>query len=429
MRQFSDRFVRLSVAPRLSLGVLIGAMLALSSAGGAASATLTVCPSGCAYTTIPAALTAAHSGDTVAVGPGTYAGGFTIHASINLVGAGRRFTTISGGGSVVTIARGAKVAISRVMITGGRALLHGGGIDNDGTLTLSKSLIHNNQAGVGPFDGEGGGIFNDGGRLTLVNSTVDGNAATNGGGIRNVGGTVVVEDARITNNLGVPVGGGPPAGNGGGISNDGGASSVGTLILVQTVVAGNEAGFDASRGGGILNGPEGVASLDHSLIHGNTVETPVIVAIGGGIENEGTMTLRKTPVSLNRAIAGGSFSSGGGISNSGVLRLHESPLTRNTSEGQTAHGGGLANSGGTAFLSKSPVWRNTADSTFGEAFGGGILNGGGLTLFKSPVTANTAIAREFGSAQGGGIHNAFALFLTRIDSPVTGNAPDDCFGC
>jgi hypothetical protein len=79
-------------------------------------------------------------------------------------------------------------------------------------------------------------------------------------------------------------------------------------------------------------------------------------------------------------------------------------------------------------LSKSPVWSNTA-SSFTDAFGGGILNVGGLTLIKSPVTGNTALAGPEFSAQGGGIHNACALFLTRIESPVAGNTPDDCFGC
>ena len=59
------------------LAFALAAFLAVG-VGSAAAATLKVCPSGCAYTTIPAALAAAQSGDTIQVAAGTYAGGFTI---------------------------------------------------------------------------------------------------------------------------------------------------------------------------------------------------------------------------------------------------------------------------------------------------------------------------------------------------------------
>jgi hypothetical protein len=409
--------------------MLIAAMFVLVGAAGADTATLTVCPSGCQYATIPAALAVAHHGDTIAVGPGTYSGGFTIHASINLVGAGRRFTTISGGGSVVTIARGTSVTISKVTITEGHAEIDGGGIDNDGTLTLTKSFVSDNEAGTGEFaQGQGGGIYNDLGRLTIANCTVEGNAAETGAGIRNFGGVVLVAESRIIRNRAVrtPVGKGAPGGSGGGIFNSGVFEPVGTLVVVKTAVIGNRAGIDEARGAGIDN--RGVASLDHSLVQGNTAFSAAIVAFGGGIYNAGTMTLKKTPVVLNSVSAEGGQADGAAIWNDGALRLHESPLTRNTAEGDDVHGGGLFNRG-TAVLSKSPVWRNIATGLQANAFGGGIMNAGGLTLIKSPVTANTATAGPFGSAHGGGIHNAFALFLTRIDSPVTGNTPDDCFGC
>ena len=48
------------------------------------------------------ALAAAHRGDTITIGPGTYAGGVTIDVSVKLV-AGSGATIISGGGPVLTI--------------------------------------------------------------------------------------------------------------------------------------------------------------------------------------------------------------------------------------------------------------------------------------------------------------------------------------
>src|SRR5690349_8002348 len=87
------RRVRLLRWPALVLAIVA---LALLRAGASQAVQLTVCPGGCHYTTIAAALAAAHDGDTIAVGPGTYAGEFTINRSIRLAGAGQAATTIAG---------------------------------------------------------------------------------------------------------------------------------------------------------------------------------------------------------------------------------------------------------------------------------------------------------------------------------------------
>ena len=55
----------------------------------------------------------------------------------------------------------------------------GGGIFNDGTLTLTNSTVSGNTATY-----YGGGIYNYG-TVTLTNSTVSGNSANWGGGIFN----------------------------------------------------------------------------------------------------------------------------------------------------------------------------------------------------------------------------------------------------
>jgi pectin methylesterase-like acyl-CoA thioesterase len=74
--------------------VLAVAALMLAGVGNASAATLTVCPSGCTYTTIQDALDAASTGDTIGIGPGTYDGGFTMK-SVTLRGAGAARTNIS----------------------------------------------------------------------------------------------------------------------------------------------------------------------------------------------------------------------------------------------------------------------------------------------------------------------------------------------
>ena len=57
-------------------------------------------------------------------------------------------------------------------ITGGLTADSGGGIDNDGTLTVTNSTIANNSAGYG----DGGGIYNAG-TMTVTNSTIANNSA------------------------------------------------------------------------------------------------------------------------------------------------------------------------------------------------------------------------------------------------------------
>ena len=83
---------------------LLAALLA-ASGGTAWAATLQVCPSGCAYSTIPAAIAAASNGDTITIAAGTYAGGFFIDKNLTLVGADTDSVTISGGRPVVTVPR------------------------------------------------------------------------------------------------------------------------------------------------------------------------------------------------------------------------------------------------------------------------------------------------------------------------------------
>ena len=108
-----------------ALVAMATAGIALVFASTSPAATLAVCPSGCQYSQVAAAVAAAQSGDTVTVAAGTYQGGFTIGVSLTLTGAGASQTIIKGGGPAVTIgAPGSSklnVAISGVTITGGVA--------------------------------------------------------------------------------------------------------------------------------------------------------------------------------------------------------------------------------------------------------------------------------------------------------------------
>lgn len=86
----------------MGIGLIVAVAIgSLALAQNARAATYDVCSSGCTYTSINAALTAASPGATIKVGPGTYGLGtsdvpITINKSVNLVGAGIGKSIING---------------------------------------------------------------------------------------------------------------------------------------------------------------------------------------------------------------------------------------------------------------------------------------------------------------------------------------------
>jgi len=391
----------------------------------AAAQTIVSCPG----TNLQTAIDNANPGDTLVV-RGTCRGNFTIHKNLILVG---QHATLDGNnsGTVVTISD-ATVTISAITVTHGLAnntvvggdIYHGngGGIANlGGTVTLNRSPVTAN-AGVG-FSPAGGGIFNNvaangsGGTLILTSSPVTHNSAIPGvgGGIFNKEGTVTLNSSAVSYNSSFDAGGIDnqngtlvlnrsevsynTATNGlaGGIYNNDG-----TLRMESSSITGNTT---KTSGGGIFGG--GSMTLNRSLVNGNTSEFE-----GGGIVGGGTLTLTATRVLGNRA---GAF--GGGIANGGTLVMDSSSVSGNTAG---TDGGGIWNGLGVATITRSVVVRNAAGNN-----GGGIWTGccGGatVTLDRSRVVSNTA------ANDGGGIFNDDSA-VTLLQSLVIANKPNNCAG-
>jgi CSLREA domain-containing protein len=124
---------------------------------------------------------------------------------------------------------GVTATLDSLAITKGSNLF-GGGIRNQGTLTVTNSTLSGNAAT------SGGGIFNtSSGTLTITNSTLSGNAAgSQGGGIHSQG-TLTATNSTLSGNA---------AGSGGGIFNNGGV-----LNFANTLIANSSAGGDCVNGG------------------------------------------------------------------------------------------------------------------------------------------------------------------------------------
>ena len=150
---------------------------------------------------------------------------------------------------VFNIASNVNVAISGLQISNGNADSDaGGGISNNGTLSLTNVVVGFNSALLG-----GGGIYNPG-VLTLTNSIVFGNATNSGGGGISSSGTLTVTNSTISQNSG-------NSGNGGGLVNSG------TTTIRSSTVTGNTLGSGA--GGGVHNF-SGTVNVRNSIIALNT---------------------------------------------------------------------------------------------------------------------------------------------------------------
>lgn len=131
--------------------------------------------------------------------------------------------------------RGGTLSITNSVITGNEASDDGGGIRNDATLTITGSTLSNNVS-VGTSDTSGGGgiINTTGGTLTVGSSTLSGNTARNGGGIRNDGELTVAYSTLDSNTATGTYGGG-------GLINTFSPGSSGNATIISSTISGNHA--------------------------------------------------------------------------------------------------------------------------------------------------------------------------------------------
>ena len=179
------------------------------------------------------------TGDTITFnlagdGPHTIAlttGELVVAKSVTIKNTSGEKITVSGGGlsRVFNINPTKTAAIIGLTISGGDSATAGGGVLNDGTLTIVNSTLSGNSTDI-----DGGAISNSGpGVLTLINTTISGNsAAGNGGGVVNLGGTVTSVNSTISDNRADSDAN--SIGAGGGIHH-----GSGTTTLHNTIVAGN----------------------------------------------------------------------------------------------------------------------------------------------------------------------------------------------
>jgi hypothetical protein len=261
-----------------------------------------------------------------------------INHNVNLNGPGAAQLTVQRSSTpatpnfrVFTIAFGRTVAVSGMTIANGNLSGNGGGVLNNGTLTLTNCNIYGN-TGI-----SGSGIYNDG-SMVLNNCNVGGTAPgqpNSGEGIRHNGGSGVMPNSGT-----LTINGGSITGNGSGISimapatlnsvsitqnlNGGGvsiAAPFGSTTLLNCLIANNTNSSNGGFGGGGVNNQSfGPVSIINTTISGNST-----AGSGGGILNfNSSLTLTNVTITNNRAT-----NTGGGVNVSGAILLRNTIVAGN----------------------------------------------------------------------------------------------------
>lgn len=196
-------------------------------------------------------------------------GPIEIAQNLTITGPGAGTLAVSGGGTstVFLVDSAVTAGISGLTIEdGSNSSGSGGGVLDNGILTLTNDTVSDNSAA------QGGGVY-DNGTLTISDSTLSGNTGASGGGVYDNGGSVTVSDSTLSTN---------------GASTAGGGLFVqgGTVIVSDSTLSGNA----APVGGGIDNNGTGggTVTVSNSTLKGNGAAT---TGGGGGVSNGSGATL------------------------------------------------------------------------------------------------------------------------------------------
>lgn len=164
--------------------------------------------------------------------------------------------TISGNNAsrVFSIASGATVSLTGLIITQGRAS-GGGGIRNNGTLSITRCRITSNVS-----SDVGGGISNDLGTVTISESDISSNSATAGAGIFSSG-TLTIDSSNISGNTT------------NGASSGGGLYLQADATIRNSTISGNDSGSAAAI---LMLNASSVFTLENCTITGNISRNAVV---------------------------------------------------------------------------------------------------------------------------------------------------------
>jgi predicted outer membrane repeat protein len=376
---------------------------------------------------------AALTGQTIVLGGAELA----ISDDLKITGLGASNLTISGNiaSRVLSVQANATLEISEMTIADGRMLLGGGGIYNEGAVTVENSVFADN---LGPL----GGAIHNKGTMSIAGSEFSANRASDGAAIW-TSGTLQITSSSFFNNIAFSSGGGiwnegVLEVSGGMFSGNRANSDGGGIWNTGVVHVGNVAfsqNLSGAHGGAIGNSHLGTATLDGGTFTNNSAWK------GGGVANSGAMDVAHAAVSQNSA-----DSVGGGIWNRGALEIMDVEFFNNSTVVRTTNGNGGAignTNGGTIRVTGSEFVGNQAGTggaidNFGQGFGAfgsiEVINSnfsgnssafsGGAIWSDDPATiSGSTFTENVAGSFGGAIHIRFDA-LTITESTIANNSAE-----
>jgi hypothetical protein len=144
----------------------------------------------------------------------------------------------------------------------------------------------------------------------------------------------------------------------------------------------------ATKGGAVGFANEGTLTLQDCVVAEHRSE--FLFGCGAGISNEGEMTIIDSTVTGNYAGHG----TGGGICNhrNATLLLVDSTVSDNGADGDGPglYGGGISNQGEMTIINSTVSGNDAYDAVVGEGLGGGIANTGWMSVTNGTVSGNSA---------------------------------------
>ncbi|MGC2474197.1 MAG: choice-of-anchor Q domain-containing protein [Candidatus Sulfotelmatobacter sp.] len=272
-----------------------------------------------ACATIGHAISLAASGDTIQIAAATYQENLSIPFNLTLNGIKAATTIVDGTNTanVFTVGAGISLRLSNLTIKNGVGYSGGGGVNNAGTLTVSKSNFYTNTAL------SGGAILNTG-TVTLSNSNLSGNSpyffghSASCGAIDNRS-TMTIRNSTFYSNY---------ANNN---STSGGAiCNGGTLTITGTTFSTNSSQGNNGGYGGAIYTYAGTLSVTNSTFYLNSATTS-----GGAIYSQGgTVQVSNSTFGINAENIGG----GGALANTGSTFVMQNSIVANSGNGGNCAG-------------------------------------------------------------------------------------------
>ena len=297
-------------------------------------------------------LTIPGQGETLAA-----TGDLNLNDTVDIIGHDASDTIIDGGGLDRVFQVNANATISDITIQHGTGFFGGGvWVTANNALTLQRSVVVNNTTGAVVDDNHSGGGIGNNGTLTLTDCVVSGNSAGGHGGGIFSNAIVTISGSEISDN------------NAGKTSGGVVSLSVGNVLPSMTITNSTISGNTTALGGGVVNAvngtfPNGTLSLHNVTVTNNTGTQ----GAGGVVGFPSPITIEAT----NSIIAGNNDPTAQAPDCAGNLVSHGYNLIQNTTNcvvtgdttgnltGISANLGPLANNGGRtqthALFSGSPA--------------------------------------------------------------------------